>query len=344
MSMKFDVTFLAPRLGEMPHLARAAEEMGFHGLWVAETKTDPFLALALAGHATRRIQLGTGIAVAFARSPVVLAYSAWGLQDLSRGRFFLGLGSQVRGHIQRRFGMPWERPLRRMRETVEAIRAVWRTWQEGVPLRYRGEIFRLSLMTPFFQPDPLPYDYPPILMSAVNQGMLRLAGQVADGVVFHALHTARYLQEFAWPHVQTGLHRSGRRREDFLALVSVFVVPTDDPEAQRFEALVRQQVAFYLSTPAYRVLARLHGWEEIALQLGRLAREGRWQDMPSLISDDMLREFAVFAAWADLAAAVQERYRGLTDRLSFYLPFRPGERDAQWRTVVRAFRAEEPIH
>ncbi len=341
MTLKFDVTFLAPRLTHMPHLAQAAEALGFHGLWVAETKTDPFLALALAAQATRRIELGTGIAVAFARSPVVLAYTGWGLQDLSRGRFLLGLGSQVRGHVQRRFGMVWDRPLRRMRETVEAIRAVWRTWQEDVPLRYRGEIFRLSLMTPFFQPDPLPYDYPPILISAVNKGMLRVAGRVADGVVFHALHTARYLREFAWPHLEAGLQQAGRRREDFQALVSVFVVPTDDPDAGQFEALVRQQVAFYLSTPAYRVLAQLHGWEDIALQLGRLAKEGRWEEMPRLVTEEMLHTFAIFAPWKDLVQAVRSRYTGLVDRVSFYLPFRPGEREAQWRMVVEGFREDE---
>ncbi len=337
MSMKFDVTFLAPPLSEMSRLARAAEDLGFDGLWVSETKADPFLALALAARATTRLDLGTGIAVAFARSPTVLAYTAWGLQELSQGRFLLGLGSQVRGHIERRFGMKWDRPLRRMRETVEAIRAVWRTWQTGEPLRYRGEIFRLSLMTPFFQPDPLPYPPPPILISAVNRGMLRVAGRVADGVVFHALHTVRYLREYAWPHLQEGLQASGRSRSDFTALISVFAIPTDDPDAPRYEALVREQIGFYLSTPAYRVLAQLHGWEDVALELGRRVREGRWQDLPHLVTEEMVETIALRGPWEELGYRVQERYGDLVDRVSFYLPFRPGEKDAQWRKVLEAF-------
>lgn len=337
--MFLDVTFLAPRLPHMPDLARAAEALGFDGFWVAETKTDPFLALTLAASVTRRIRLGTGIAVAFSRSPTLLAYDAWGLQDLSQGRFMLGLGSQVRGHIERRYGMPWERPLRRMQETIEVIRAVWRTWKEGEPLNYRGEIFRITLMTPFFQPDPIPYPYPPILISAVNKGMLRLAGRVADGVLFHALHTVQYLREFAWPHIEEGLRSSGRTREAFTAVISVFAIPTDDPKAKEFEALVRQQVAFYLSTPAYRVLPQLHGWEETALHLARLAKEGRWHEMPNLITEEMVHTFAVVAPWKDLAQATWERYRGLVDRLSFYLPFVPGERDTEWRQVIEAFQA-----
>ena len=341
--MKFDVTLLSPRLSQMAELARAAEALGFDGLWVAETKVDPFQALTLAAAATQRIELGTGIAVALARSPTLIAYDAWGLQELSQGRFLLGLGSQVRGHIERRYGMPWSRPVRRMKETVEVIRAVWRTWQEGAALRYRGEIFRVTLMTPFFQPPALDLSrpYPPILLSAVNRLMLRTAGRVADGVVFHALHTERYLREFAWPHIQAGLEESGRQRSDFLAVISVFVVPTDDPQARAFEAMVRQQIAFYLSTPAYRVIAQLHGWEEVALQLGHMARKGQWDAMAGLVTEEMLHAFALVAPWADLPQAARQRYQGLVDRLSFYLPFTPGTRDAQWRTVIEAFH--EPL-
>ncbi len=335
--MKLDVMVLAPRLHAMEEVAQAAERMGFHGLWVAETKADPFLAVALAARVTRRLDVGTAIAVALARSPTTLAYTAWGLQELSRGRFHLGLGSQVRGHIERRYGMPWDRPLRRMRETVEAIRAVWRTWQERVPLRYRGEIFRLSLMTPFFQPDPLPYGYPPILISAVNKGMLQLAGRVADGVVFHALHTVRYLREFAWPHLKRGMASRENPPATFVSLVSVFAIPVDDPDAERFEYLVREQIGFYMSTPAYRVLAELHGWQDIALELGRRVREGRWRELAQVVSQEMVEAFAVRAPWADLGSALLERYRGLVDRVSLYLPFRPGEREAQWRAVLRAF-------
>jgi len=267
--VKFDLSLLQPKLEHIPVYAAAAEALGFDGLWVAETNSDPFLNLALASEHSKKMTLGTAIAVAFPRSPAILAYSAWDLQRYSRGRFVLGLGAQVKAHNVLRFGVKWERPVARMRETIEAIHAIWDCWQNGTPLEYIGEFFKLALMTPFFDPGPIDYPRPPIYLAAVNEQMLRLAGSHADGVHIHALHTVRYLREIALPEIEIGLARSGRTRDNFTVNTSLFVIPTDTArEARLAEAHVREQLAFYMSTPAYKTIMALHGWEDVAAELG----------------------------------------------------------------------------
>lgn len=336
--MRFDTWLLEHTLAEMPALARAAEEMGFDGLWTAEAGADPFLPLALAAEHSQRLTLGTSIATAFSRTPTALAHLAWDLARYSGGRFVLGLGAQVKAHNERRLGAPWDRPLRRMRETVEAIRAIWQAWQEGGRLDYQGEIFKLDLMTPFFSGDPLDVPPPPIFISAINEGMLRLAGEVCDGASLHPFHSAKYLRDFAWPHIEEGLQKSGRPRQTFTALGSVFVIPTDGerPEAD-YEQYVREQLSFYMSTPAYRVVVGLHGWEKTAKKLSELARRGQWGAMPGLLTEEMVETFAVRGRWAEIPEVIQERYAGLLDRVSYYLPFVPGQEDAGWRASVAAF-------
>ena len=337
--MKFDVSFLQPKLEQMPAYAAAAETLGFDGFWVAETNSDPFLNLALAAEHTSNITLGTAIAVAFPRSPAVLAYTAWDLQRYSRGRFILGLGPQVKAHNVLRFGVKWEKPVKKMRETIEAVRAFWHCWQTGAPLDYVGEFFKLALMTPFFNPGPIDYPPPPIYIAAVNEQMLRLAGSHCDGVHIHALHTARYLREVALPEIEAGLARRCRSRADFAVNTSIFAIPTDDPaEARAAEAHVRQQLSFYMSTPAYRTVLELHGWQEVADQLGQLARGGQWDAMGGLISDEMLDAFAVTGRWAELPAIIRARYGDLLDRVGYYLPFEPGANDAGWAASIRGFR------
>jgi probable F420-dependent oxidoreductase len=210
--MKFDTTILHPKLEEMATYAQAAEDLGFDGIWAAETNSDPFLNLLLAAEHSNRLTLGTAIAVAFPRSPAILAYTAWDLARYSGGRFVLGLGTQVKAHNLLRFGSRWEKPVKQMRETIEAIRAFWECWQTGRPLDYHGEFFKLQLMTPFFSPAPLDVPSPPIYIAAVNPQMLRLAGSHADGIHIHALHTVRYLEEVAMPEIKAGLERSGRQR------------------------------------------------------------------------------------------------------------------------------------
>lgn len=337
--MKFDVSFLQPKLEHMSAYAAAAEALGFDGFWVAETNSDPFLNLAVAAEHSARMTLGTAIAVAFPRSPAILAYTAWDLQRFSRGRFVLGLGPQVKAHNVLRLGVKWEKPITRMRETIEAIHAFWDCWQNGTPLDYAGEFFKLALMTPFFDPGPIDYPRPPIYLAAVNEQMLRLAGSHCDGVHIHALHTVRYLREVALPAIEVGLARRGRTRADFSINTSVFVIPTDTPrEARAAEAHVRQQLSFYMSTPAYRTVMELHGWEGVGVELGKMARTGQWKEMESLITDEMMDTFVVTGRWAELPEIIHAQYGDLLDRVGFYLPFEPGVNDMGWRNTIDAFK------
>ena len=340
--MKFDVSFLQPRLDQIPFYAAAAEMLGFDGFWVAETNSDPFLNLTLAAEHSSKLTLGTAIAVAFPRSPAVLAYTAWDLQRFSRGRFILGLGPQVKAHNVLRFGVKWEKPVKKMRETIEAIRAFWDCWQNGTPLDYAGEFFKLALMTPFFDPGPIDFPPPPIYIAAVNEQMLRLAGSHCDGVHIHALHTVRYLREVALPEIETGLARRGRSRADFAINTAIFAIPTDNrKEARRAEAHVRQQLSFYMSTPAYKAVLALHGWEEVGDRLGQLARANQWDEMSRLITDEMLDAFAIVGRWDELPEIIHARYGDLLDRVSYYLPFEPGANDAGWRNSIDSFRRIE---
>lgn len=336
--MKFDVTLLSHDLPQMTHLAQTAESLGFDGLWTAETNHDPFFPLLLSAEHTTSLQLGTGIAVAFPRTPAILAQIAWDLAKFSNGRFLLGLGTQVKAHNRLRLGAPWDKPLKQMRETILATRAFWDCWQNGKPLDFVGEYFKLQLMTPFFNPGPIEHPHIPIYIAAVNEGMLRLAGELCEGVHIHALHSVKYLEEFALPHIETGLQKNGRSRTDISLNTAVFAIPTDDPGYAKWaEAHVKQQISFYLSTPAYRVLAELHGWEETAVQLSQMARGNQWAQMPGLINDNILDVMAVHGTWAELPQIIHQKYGTLLDRVSYYLPFVPGENEAGWRATVEGF-------
>lgn len=331
--MKFDASLPPVSLDKIPEIAQAAEEIGFDTLWSAETTHDPFLPGPLIFDHTKKLSFGTAIAVAFARSPATLAYTAWDLAQASSGRFILGLGTQVRAHIERRFGLDWpESVVDKLREQMEAVRAFWHTWQTGEKLNYRGNYYKLTLMSPFFNPGPIDHPDIPIYIAGVNTGLARLAGQVADGFVVHPLHTRRYLEEIILPAVQEGLARSGRKREDIHISTTAFVVKS--PEEAVF---VREQVAFYASTPSYRRVMALHGWEETAEKLSVHASRGRWGEMSELIDAEMLATFAVVAPPEKLADGLKERYDGLADRLSLYIPFIPGERDAFWHELVQEF-------
>jgi probable F420-dependent oxidoreductase len=338
--MKFDTTLLATDLSEMPQLTRQAEAIGFDGIWVSETAHDAFLPLVLAAEHSQRVTLGTSIAVAFPRSPAILAYIAWDLARYSAGRFCIGLGTQVKGHNERRLGVKWEQPVAKLREVILAMRAFWDCWQNGTKLNFRGEFFKLTLMSPFFNPGP--HDYPniPIYISAINKNMLQLAGELCQGVHIHPLHTARYIEEFALPHLETGLQKSGRQRAEIELSSTAFVVPTDDAEkAKDYEFGARQQISFYASTPSYRVVMELHGWSDIAERLSHLAARGQWAEMPHLITDEMMAEFVVSGTRADLPHKLQEKYDGLLDRLSYYFPYIPGQHEAGWRATIAGFKS-----
>ncbi|HFC09872.1 MAG TPA: TIGR03617 family F420-dependent LLM class oxidoreductase [Chloroflexi bacterium] len=331
MPMHFDASLPPLPLRDVPPVAQAAEATGFAAIWTTETQHNPFLPHPLIAEHTRRLQMGTAVAIAFARSPADLAYTAWDLAAVSGGRFILGLGTQVKAHITRRFGMAWpDSVVGKLREEIQAIRAFWRTWQHGERLNFRGEYYKLTLMSPFFNPGPIEHPDIPIYIAGVNTGLARLAGEAADGFLVHPFHTVRYLQEVLLPAINEGAAKATRPRPQIQ--LTAFVVT--DAEEENF---VRSQIAFYASTPSYRRVMRLHGWEDVAERLSALAARGQWEAMPALVSDEMLHTFAVVASPAELPAALEERYRGLADRLSLYTPFVPGQKDDLWQRLTRHF-------
>jgi probable F420-dependent oxidoreductase len=337
--MKVDTGMAFRSLNEVPTFARQVESIGFDALWSSETQHNPFLPLVLAAEHTDAIELGTAIAVAFARNPMDVAYTAWDLAQLSRGRFILGLGTQVRPHIERRFSMPWSSPAPRLREFIQALRAIWDAWQTGARLNFRGDFYNHSLMSPFFDPGPIDHPAIPLYIAGVNEHLCRLAGELCDGFHVHPLHTVQYLEEFIWPNIQDGLDAAGRTRNDIQLASSVFVITgSDQSSTDRMRAEVVSQIAFYASTPTYRGVFATHGWDDVAAELSRLAARRRWTEMPELITDDILHEFAVEGSWDELPAKIQAKYNGLLDRVSYYyLGQQPELEPERWHSVVAAF-------
>ncbi len=337
--MKFDAVLAPMHLADVPSVATAAEAMGFDCLWTSETQHNPFLPCALIAEHTHEMHMGTAIAVSFARSPGDLAYTAWDLAAQSGGRFILGLGTQVKAHIERRFGMPWpDSAVGKLREQIQAVRALWDCWQNGTKLNFRGEHYNLRLMTPFFNPGPLPHPILspsgrgaiiPIYIAGVNTGLARLAGEVCEGFHAHPLNSPKYLGEVILPAIEEGAAKTGRKRDEVAVTVTAFVATT--PEEQNF---VRAQISFYASTPSYRPVFALHGWEPVAEQLSAHASRGEWAEMFALVTDEMLETFAIVTDEASLPAALKQRYEGLADRLALYTPFVPGEKDEYWKKLV----------
>lgn len=336
--MKIDGTLMVTRLGDARRAAAELEEIGYDGAFTAETSHDPFLPLLLAAEGSERLELGTGIAVAFARSPMTLAHTAWDLQAHSGGRFLLGLGSQIQAHIEKRFSMPWSSPAARMREFILALRAIWACWQDGAPLEFRGDFYRHTLMTPFFNPGPIPPGPPKVLLAAVGEKMTEVAGEVADGIILHGFTTERYVREVTMPALERGWARSGRSRQDFQITGPMFVVTgTTEEEMAQAGVLTRQQIAFYGSTPAYRGVLALHGWADLQPELNRLSKEGRWAEMGDCITDEILETFAVVGEPEQVPGLLAARYGDLLDRLSFYAPYRSDP--ARWAAVLDGLRA-----
>jgi probable F420-dependent oxidoreductase len=331
--MKFDATLPPVGLKDVPAIAKAAEEIGFDALWTQETQHDPFLPGALIAEHTTRLRFGTGIAVSFARSPANLAYTAWDLAAQSGGRFLLGLGTQVKAHIERRFGQPWpDSPVKKLREQIEVIRAFWDSWQNGTKLNYRGEYYKITLMTPFFKPGTIEHPDIPIYIAGVNTGLARLAGELCEGFHAHPFHSIRYMKEVILPAIEEGAQKAGRKREDNSVAITAFVATS--PEEMNF---ARAQISFYASTPSYRPVMDLHGWAGVAERLSAHAAKGEWAEMPMLITDEMLKEFCLVTEEDKLADALKKRYEGTADRLSVYTPFVPGEKDEWWRALARNF-------
>jgi probable F420-dependent oxidoreductase len=323
--------------------ARAAEleAAGYSGVWTTETAHDPFLPLAVAADRTTEIELGTSIAVAFARNPMLLANIGWDLQVLSRGRFVLGLGSQIKPHITKRFSMEWSRPAARMREMVLAIRAIWDTWENGTPLQFRGEFYKHTLMTPFFTPDAAglgEFGPPRIFLAGVGELMTEIAGEVCDGFLCHGFTTEKYLREVTIPALERGRAKAGRTMEGFELVGPSFVVTgTTDEEMEQAATGTRQQIAFYGSTPAYRKVLDLHGWGGLQDELNALSKQGRWVEMGDLVDDEVLNTFAVVGPPESIAPELGRRYGDVIDRLSFYAPYQSDP--DRWTTVMEALKA-----
>jgi probable F420-dependent oxidoreductase len=316
--------------------------VGFAGLWTQETKHNSFFPLVIAADHTAEIELGTAVAIAFARSPMVTAQAAWDLQAFSGGRFVLGLGTQVKAHIERRYGMPWEAPVPKLRDYIGAMRAIWEAWQTGGKLDYRGQFYNHTLMSPFFNPGPIAEPYIPIYIAGVNEGLARLAGELCEGFHVHPFHSVAYLNEVVRPQIAAGARKAGRDPGDVMLASSVFIV-TGPNEAAIAAArqFAREQIAFYASTPTYRVVLACHGWQDAGEELSRLAAGRRWGEMGRVISDEMLAAFTVEAPLDGLGPALRRRYDGVLDRVCAYMPYTPGPLDDVWRSVAQELRAKE---
>jgi probable F420-dependent oxidoreductase len=304
-------------LREVPAAAKDAEAAGFDGLLTQESQNDPFLALGVAAVSTTRIGLGTAVAIAFPRSPMVVAHASWDLQIASRGRFVLGLGTQIRAHNVRRFSTPWvASPLSRLREYAQALRAIWTAWETGEKLRFEGQYYTFTLMTPGFTPSSMRLPMTSITLAAVGPHALRLAGEVADGVRLHPFCTRRYLEEVVLPRVQEGLDKSGRSREHFEITGGGFVATGPDEAAvvKNLE-VVRARVAFYGSTPAYRPVLELHGLADLGDKLNVLSKQGKWDEMTASVSDDVVGLFAATGTHKEIARTIEKRFGGLSDSI-----------------------------
>jgi len=335
--MKIDggISFVLDNAAET---ARQAEEAGYTGAFTAETSHDPFLPLALAAEHTEKLELGTSIAVAFERNPMTVANTAWDLQAFSKGRFILGLGSQIKPHITKRFSMEWSNPGSRMREFVQALHAIWDTWQTGEPLRFEGDFYKHTLMTPMFSPEPIPEGKPKVFLAAVGPYMTRVAGEVCDGWISHGFTTAPYLEDVSIPALHEGVTKAGRDPSDVEISLPAFIVTGETEEEMAAAGFaVRKQIAFYGSTPAYKAVLDHHGWGDAQVELNRMSKQGEWDAMADVIDQEMLETFAVVAEPNQIAGALLGRFGSLVDRLSFYAPY-SGNPDL-WSGVISDLKA-----
>ncbi len=318
--MRFD-TQLAGLQDAADH-ARRLEALGVDGAFTFEGPHDVFTPLVLAAGATTTLELATNVAIAFPRNPVQLAHQAWDLQLLSNGRFTLGLGSQIRAQVEKRYGAEFDRPIARMREMVGALRAIFATWETGEPLDFRGEFTSHTLMPPIFNPGPHPYGLPPIALGGLGPQMVSLAAEVADGLLVMPFNSGAHLRRRTLPAVAEGLARSGRSRSDLTVTGEVIVCcGRDEAELETARVAGRWLLSFYASTPAYRPVLEVEGWEDLQPELNALSKSGRWDEMPRRIDDTMLTTLAAVGSPAEVAAVVVDRFGGLVDRVGFYTPY-----------------------
>jgi probable F420-dependent oxidoreductase len=324
-------------LGRAGEAAKEAEAFGYDGVWTAETSHDPFLPLTIAAEHTSTLELGTSITVAFARSPMTTANTAYDLNTFSEGRFILGLGSQIKPHITKRFSMPWSDPAARMREFILAMRAIWNSWMTTDKLDFRGDYYQHTLMTPMFNPGPSAAGVPRVYLAGVGPLMTKVAGEVADGFFCHGFTTERYLREVTIPALEEGLTKSGRTLDDFTICGPSFVVTGNtEEEMEAAKVGTRNQIAFYGSTPAYRPVLEMHGWGELQDELNIMSKEGKWAEMGTRITDEILETFAVVGEPEAIAPELHKRYGDIVDRISFYAPYASDR--SRWQGVVQALK------
>jgi probable F420-dependent oxidoreductase len=337
--MKLDAQLGVYNLAKVPAEAQRIERLGYDALWSFETQHNPFLALGFAATGAQRLELGTNIAVAFARTPMATAMVAWDLAQASGGRFKLGLGTQVRAHIERRFGAEWGRPAARVKDYIRCMQAIWETFQTGAKPAYQGEFYQFKLITPFFNPGPIDHPRIPIFLAGVNPTMCRTGGEVADGFHIHPLHSVRYLKELARPALDEGARTRGKTVADIEVFAPVFAI-TGNTEAERSgrERFVREQIAFYASTPNYRCVLDVHGWVARGEELSKLIRAGEFERMAAHVSDEMLDTFAISAPMEKLPGLIRRKYEGLVQRVALYFPVPPDDPEQPWKAFVQAFR------
>jgi probable F420-dependent oxidoreductase len=319
--------------------AHELEVAGYSGIWTAETSHDPFFPLLLAAQGTESVELGTSIAVAFARNPMILANVGWDLQNYSGGRFVLGLGSQIKPHITKRFSMPWSHPAARMREMVLAIRAIWDSWNNGTKLDFRGDFYSHTLMTPFFNPGPNPHGNAKIFLAGVGELMTEVAGEVCDGFICHGFTTERYLREVTIPALLRGRAKAGKSDLEGFEIVgpSFVVTGSNENELEKASQGTRQQIAFYGSTPAYKPVLDLHGWGGLQDELNTMSKQGKWVEMGNLVDDEILNTFAVVGEPERIAGELHRRYGDVIARVSFYAPYRSDPE--RWKRVLADMKA-----
>jgi probable F420-dependent oxidoreductase len=332
--------YLGADLSAVPDRARRLESLGYDGAFSAEGPHEPFLALALAGQHSERLQLMTNVAIAFARSPLDVAQLADDLQRSTGGRFLLGLGSQIRPHIENRFSMPWGSPAARIREFVLAVKAIQSSWQNGERLEFRGRFYHHTLMTPFFSPGPNPHGSPPVIVAALGPKMTAAAAEVADGLVIHPFHSGSFVLEQSMPAVDRGLEARRRPRNQFTLAATVMVAAgLSDQERDVAAGGVRSLIAFYGSTPAYRVVLEHHGWGPLQSELNLLSKQQRWNEMASIVPDEVIDALVVSGAPADIASAIDRRYGGILDRVSLSMPYAVS--DETLAEIVAGFRSPQ---
>ena len=328
---------------EIAGLARTIEALGFDSIAQPELKRDPFLPLTLASMATTRARLATSVAIAFPRSPTVVAYMAWNLQEMSKGRFALGLGTQVKGHIERRFATTWDSPGPRLRDYILAVRDIWQTWQHQTPLKHNGPFYTIDLMTPEFSPTPLDGPPPQIHIAAVNSYNIQLAGELCDGLRVHGFSTPAYTRDVIWPNIRAGAAKSGRSLADFALIGGGFIATgATEEEVRAAREQVRYRIAFYASTRTYLPVLEHHGWGAMNGELRRLIAQSRWGDLAAVVPDDVLDVFCVSGTYAEIVPRLRARDEGLVDCVSFPLPKNPNAPPDDYRAALAAIKQFTP--